>query len=124
MPLIVDAHADIAYNMLKYGRDYTRSAAETRSLEAEQHLRQYCLYLYDSKDKNFGNGRTIVKMVEEIIKNQNLRLAILPDKPLPAEILHLIEMSDVQSFDAQKAMSGGRKKLGFSRVSSLPGSAS
>ncbi|MBI3153121.1 MAG: membrane dipeptidase [Chloroflexi bacterium] len=34
MPLIVDAHADIAYNMLKYGRDYTRSAAETRRLEA------------------------------------------------------------------------------------------
>ncbi len=34
MPLIVDAHADIAYNMLRYGRDYTRSAAETRRLEA------------------------------------------------------------------------------------------
>lgn len=34
MPLIVDAHADIAYNMLKYGRDYSRSAAETRRLEA------------------------------------------------------------------------------------------
>lgn len=33
MSLIVDAHADLAYNMLKYGRDYTRSAAETRRLE-------------------------------------------------------------------------------------------
>jgi membrane dipeptidase len=33
MTLIVDAHADIAYNMLKYGRDYTRSAHETRQLE-------------------------------------------------------------------------------------------
>jgi membrane dipeptidase len=33
MPLIVDAHADIAYNMLKYGRDYTRAAHETRRLE-------------------------------------------------------------------------------------------
>lgn len=33
MPLIVDAHADLAFNMLKYGRDYTRSAAETRRLE-------------------------------------------------------------------------------------------
>jgi membrane dipeptidase len=33
MPLIVDAHADIAYNMLKYGRDYTRSVEETRRLE-------------------------------------------------------------------------------------------
>jgi len=34
MTLIVDAHADIAYNMLKYGRDYLRSAEETRRLEA------------------------------------------------------------------------------------------
>ncbi len=33
MTLIVDAHADLAYNMLRYGRDYTRSAAETRKLE-------------------------------------------------------------------------------------------
>ncbi|MBI5964892.1 MAG: membrane dipeptidase [Chloroflexi bacterium] len=33
MPLIVDGHADIAYNMLRYRRDYTRSAAETRQIE-------------------------------------------------------------------------------------------
>jgi membrane dipeptidase len=31
--LIVDAHEDIAYNMLSFGRDYTRSAAETRRIE-------------------------------------------------------------------------------------------
>lgn len=34
MTLIVDAHTDFAWNMLNYGRDYTRSAAETRKLEA------------------------------------------------------------------------------------------
>lgn len=33
MPLIVDAHCDLAWNMLNYGRDYTRSAADTRLLE-------------------------------------------------------------------------------------------
>lgn len=33
MTLIVDAHADIAYNMLKYGRDYLRTLEETRMLE-------------------------------------------------------------------------------------------
>ena len=37
MPILVDAHADIAYNMLKYGRDYTRPIAETRALEAGGH---------------------------------------------------------------------------------------
>lgn len=34
MPILVDAHSDIAWNMIKYGRDYTRSAAESRRLEA------------------------------------------------------------------------------------------
>lgn len=32
--LLVDAHQDLAWNMLSFGRDYTRSAAETRRLEA------------------------------------------------------------------------------------------
>lgn len=34
MALIIDSHQDIAWNMLTYGRDYTRSAYETRRLEA------------------------------------------------------------------------------------------
>jgi membrane dipeptidase len=32
--MIVDAHVDLAWNMLTFGRDYRRSAAETRTLEA------------------------------------------------------------------------------------------
>ncbi|HSL28787.1 MAG TPA: membrane dipeptidase [Anaerolineales bacterium] len=34
MPLIIDSHQDIAWNMLTYGRDYTRSVEVTRQLEA------------------------------------------------------------------------------------------
>ncbi len=32
--LLIDAHEDLAYNMLRFGRDYTRAAAETRRLES------------------------------------------------------------------------------------------
>ncbi len=32
-PLIVDAHCDLAWNMLNFGRDYTRSATDTRAAE-------------------------------------------------------------------------------------------
>jgi membrane dipeptidase len=32
--LIVDGHEDLAWNILTFGRDYTRSAAETRRIEA------------------------------------------------------------------------------------------
>ncbi len=34
MPLIIDSHQDMAWNMLAYGRDYTRSVQVTRRLEA------------------------------------------------------------------------------------------
>ena len=34
MPLIIDSHQDLAWNMLSYGRDYTRSVVETRQREA------------------------------------------------------------------------------------------
>lgn len=33
MPLIIDSHCDLAWNVLNFGRDYTRSAAETRQKE-------------------------------------------------------------------------------------------
>src|SRR5258708_7921982 len=33
MSIIVDAHCDLAWNIKTYGRDYTRSAAETRQAE-------------------------------------------------------------------------------------------
>jgi membrane dipeptidase len=33
--LIVDAHEDLAYNILSFGRDYTQSAADTRAREAD-----------------------------------------------------------------------------------------
>ncbi|HWQ83395.1 MAG TPA: hypothetical protein VN363_02445, partial [Anaerolineales bacterium] len=34
--IIIDGHQDLAWNMLTFGRNYTRSAAETRRLEAGQ----------------------------------------------------------------------------------------
>ena len=34
MPLIIDSHEDLAWNMLTFKRDYTRPLAETRRLEA------------------------------------------------------------------------------------------
>ncbi len=36
MPLLVDAHEDLAWNMITFGRDYIRSVVATRRLESEQ----------------------------------------------------------------------------------------
>jgi membrane dipeptidase len=34
MPLLVDSHEDLAWNILNFGRDYTRAATETRRIES------------------------------------------------------------------------------------------
>lgn len=39
--LVVDAHQDLAWNMLSFGRDYNRSAAETRRLEHDSDIPLY-----------------------------------------------------------------------------------
>ena len=38
LPLLVDAHEDLAWNTLVLGRDYTRSAAETRAREVSSEI--------------------------------------------------------------------------------------
>lgn len=35
MPILIDAHQDLAYNIISFGRDYRRSALETRQIEVE-----------------------------------------------------------------------------------------
>ena len=37
LPILVDAHEDLADNILNFGRDYTRAAAETRRIEKDDH---------------------------------------------------------------------------------------
>lgn len=37
-PILVDAHQDIAYNMIEFGRDYTRSVQETRQAELKTEI--------------------------------------------------------------------------------------
>lgn len=39
--IIVDAHEDLAWNMLTFGRDYSRPAAETRRLEQDTDFPAY-----------------------------------------------------------------------------------
>lgn len=39
--IVVDAHEDIAYNALSYGRDYRRATAETRRLETDAEILEH-----------------------------------------------------------------------------------
>jgi membrane dipeptidase len=62
--VIVDAHEDLAWNMLSFGRDYTRSVAETRRLEAGSAVVQH-------------NGETLLGWPDWIEGDVGLVFAVL-----------------------------------------------
>ncbi|HNW98677.1 MAG TPA: AAA family ATPase [Bacteroidales bacterium] len=72
--------------------------------EAEEHLRKYFTILYDSKDKYFGNARTIRNISGEVIKHQNLRMAAMPSEQRTPEMISAIIIDDVKEYEivAQK----------------------
>jgi SpoVK/Ycf46/Vps4 family AAA+-type ATPase len=82
--------------------------------DALEHLTAYFKYLYDYRDKYFGNARTIRQVVQNIIKNQNLRLA----KANPEEQLHtdLITIDDVREFSREQSLQHfQRQHIGFKK---------
>ena len=75
----------------------------TPNLEAEQHLKRYFMFLFDRKDKYFGNARTVRKIITEAIKNQHLRLASVVAAERTPEMLSMLTLDDVKEFQAQEA---------------------
>lgn len=86
--------------------------------EAEAHLKAYLGFLYEFRDKYFGNARTVRGVVQEAVKNQNLRLAALPPEARDATAIHLLSYEDVASFRLDKGEATFAKKtIGFRRAS-------
>jgi hypothetical protein len=48
--------------------------------DAREHLGKYMAFLYQFRDKYFGNARTVRQVVLDAIKNQNLRIAQNADR--------------------------------------------
>lgn len=82
---------------------------------AENFLRGYLDYLHSIRDKYFGNGRTVVKAISAIIKNQNLRLASLPAEERTPELLRLITLDDVKQLPDNKDIISSSSNIGFKR---------
>lgn len=82
--------------------------------QAEEHLRGYLAFLYDYRDKYFGNARTVRTVVNEAIKNHNLRLAALTPGERSGTPLNLLTLADVQAFKLDKSSFVFSKKgIGF-----------
>jgi SpoVK/Ycf46/Vps4 family AAA+-type ATPase len=93
-------------------------AKEELSLDAaaREHIVGYMDQLIRFKNKYFGNARAVRKIVEQIVKNQNLRLASLTPKQRTAKMKSLVTIEDVKEFDINKdnSMESGKgAKIGF-----------
>jgi SpoVK/Ycf46/Vps4 family AAA+-type ATPase len=84
--------------------------------EAEQHLRKYLAYIYEYRDKYFGNARTVRGIITDAIKNQNLRLAALTPEDRHSVPANLLTYEDVALFKPDKSsFLFDKKTIGFRR---------
>lgn len=84
--------------------------------EASDHLKQYLQFLYEYRDKYFGNARTVRSIVIEAVKNQNLRLAALSPEERRETPDNLLTLADVSEFKSDSsAFKFNKKTIGFRR---------
>jgi SpoVK/Ycf46/Vps4 family AAA+-type ATPase len=84
--------------------------------EAGEYLQQYLNFLYEFRDKYFGNARTVRAVVEEAIKSQNLRLAGLKPEEFKETSVHLLELEDLESLKMDHSdWVFNRQQIGFQR---------
>jgi len=90
---------------------FTREEA-TPDPAAAAHLKNYFAFIHASKDKHFGNARTVRQVVGESVKNQHLRLAAMKKEDRTPELMATIIMKDVAEFEI-KEIKQERNSLGF-----------
>lgn len=99
--------SDIAIKMCKDEGYHLHNAAI-------KFLANYFEQLITYKDKYFGNARTVRKIVLEVIKNQNLRVAKIPMAERKKGSITRITLDDVQSVESMmKSQTWTKKGIGF-----------
>ncbi len=79
--------------------------------EAENHIASYLDSLIETKDKFFGNARTVRQIVGHCVKKQNLRMASLPSSERTEENLSMVILEDVNQLKIETKEQ--RQPLGF-----------
>lgn len=85
----------------------------TPNAEAEKKLKQYISKLYSTRNKFFGNARSMRKIAEKTIRNQELRMAGLSKKERTKTMIKTIALNDVSEFTIDKIEISQRVKIGY-----------
>jgi len=84
--------------------------------KAKTRLQSYFKYLLASKDKYFGNGRAVRKVVEKTIKNQHLRLSHTAQEDRNQKMIETITLKDVEEFGVDKNQAANPSSgIGFNK---------
>jgi len=78
---------------------------------AAEHIRKYLEFLYEKRDKHFGNAREIRKMVEKSVRAQNLRMASLDKSQRTEQMIFTLTFDDVDEFKFEDTLK--KKGIGF-----------
>lgn len=82
--------------------------------KAKALISDHCKDIYNKRDKYFGNARTIRKLVSEIIKMQNLRVASLSIEDRNPKVIKTILSEDIMTvLPSQDEVIYKRKGIGF-----------
>jgi SpoVK/Ycf46/Vps4 family AAA+-type ATPase len=82
--------------------------------DAKNYLYKYCIELFNNKDEYFGNGREIRKVIEEAVRNQNLRLADMPRQERTKEMIETLTVKDLEEFKVDE-LKKEKKIFGFGK---------
>ncbi len=63
--------------------------------KAKEHLNKYLDFVYQFRDKYFGNARSVRNIINEIVKNQSLRLAAIPVEKRKKAMINKLIYADV-----------------------------
>jgi SpoVK/Ycf46/Vps4 family AAA+-type ATPase len=84
----------------------------TPDAEAEEYLRKYMKYLYERRDKYFGNARSVRKIIGQGVRKQHLRMASLDKASRTEEMLTALTLADLKDLNFEEE-AGNQRKIGF-----------
>lgn len=95
---------EIAKNLLK-------KEGLAANSDAEAHLKGYLIELYETRDKFFGNARSVRQLVGDVVMKQNLRLASIASDQRDKNDIPVLTFEDVKHLHI--GSQGNRPSLGF-----------
>jgi SpoVK/Ycf46/Vps4 family AAA+-type ATPase len=112
---------DRVFNFKDFNADDLYTIAMNQLLEhniipepkAADHLMKYVEFMYKTRDKYFGNGRSIRKVIEEAIRNQHLRLSELKDAKRTEKAVATLTFEDVEEFSTEVRPNIASSGIGF-----------